>query len=336
MALDLGIAQWVFDHQQAAGSGTNTLAGTPIHYVPLKAPVRSRGVLALLPSNPRMIFVPEQQRLLETFASQIALALERVHFVEVAQQALVKIESEQLRNSLLTAISHDLRTPLTAIVGLSSTLATSGGLPDPSRELAGALHDEARRMSNLVTNLLDMAKLQAGGVTLNRQWHVLEEIVGGTLRSIQPSLEQHEIKVFLDSSLPLIFVDSLLIERVLCNLVENAAKYTPAGSRIRIIAETTDGELNVTVADNGSGLPAKMLESVFDKFTRGEKESAKPGVGLGLAISRAIIEAHEGKIWAENGSDGGAKFIFTLPLLAPPPIGAPQEPDAEPIAQSDK
>ena len=329
MALDTAIAQWVFDHQQPAGFGTSTLSASPIYYLPLKAPIRPRGVLALAPSNPRLIFVPEQHRLLETFAAQIALALERVHFVEVAQGALLRIESERLRNSLLTAISHDLRTPLTALVGLASTLEADGNLPARSRELAEAIHEQAVRMANLVSNLLDMARFQAGEVQLNSQWHVLEEIVGSALRSLQHALVNHQVKVSLDPSLPLIYVDSVLIERVLCNLIENATKYTPAGSRIRIGAEIRDGEIRVTVTDNGPGLPPAMIETVFDKFTRGERESATPGVGLGLAICKAIVQAHRGRIWAENVSEGGARFTFALPLLEPPPIQEADEPAEE-------
>ncbi len=330
MALETAIAQWVFDHQQPAGLGTDTLSASPIYYLPLKAPVRPRGVLALAPGNRRLIFVPEQHRLLETFAAQIALALERVHFVEIAQGALLKIESEQLRNSLLTAISHDLRTPLTALVGLASTLETDGSLQERSRrELAEAVHEQALRMSHLVDNLLDMARLQAGEVQLNRQWQVLEEIVGSALRSLQHALVHHEVKVSLEHSLPLIYVDSVLIERVLCNLLENATKYTPPGSQIRVSAEARDDELRVAVADNGPGLPPTMIETVFDKFTRGEKESATPGVGLGLAICKAIVQAHRGRIWAENISEGGARFTFTVPLLDPPPIQDASEPVEE-------
>lgn len=326
IVLDAAIAQWVFDHQQAAGFGTNTLAGSPTYYIPLKAPIRTRGVLALAPSNPRLVFVPEQHRLLETFAAQVALALERVHFVEVAQGALLKIESERLRNSLLSAISHDLRTPLTALVGLASTLAADGNLPERSRrELAEAMHEQAVRMSNLVNNLLDMARLQSGDVQINRQWHVLEEIVGSALRSLRHTIANHVIKVSLETSLPLIYVDSVLIERVLCNLIENATKYTPPGSQIRIGAETLDRELWVTVTDNGPGLPPDIIETVFDKFTRGQKESATPGVGLGLAICKAIVQAHRGRIWAENTDEGGARFTFTLPLLDAPPVQEPDE-----------
>lgn len=319
--IDTAVAQWVYDHQQSAGYGTNTLAGNPFYYLPLKAPTRAQGVLALAPTNSRLIFVPEQHRLLETFASQVALALERVHFVQIARDALMKIETEEFRNSLLSAISHDLRTPLTALVSLASTLATTAELSEQNRrELAQAAAEQAMHMSSLVTNLLDMARLQSEGVHLNRQWHVLEEIVGGALRALDKSLSGHTIQVSLDDALPLIYIDGVLIERVLYNLTENAVKYTPRGSTIRITGKVQNGELTVTVDDNGPGLPSDMLESVFEKFTRGSRESSLTGVGLGLAICKAIVQAHQGRIMAQNRPQGGARFTFTIPLVEPPAV----------------
>ncbi len=321
MVLDGAIAQWVFDHQQAAGFGTDTLSGSPTYYLPLKAPVRTRGVLALAPSNPQLIFVPEQHRLLETFAAQIGLGLERVHFVEVAQDATVRIESERLRNSLLSAISHDLRTPLTALVGLSSTLAGDRNLPEHSRrELAAAVHEEAMRMSGLVNNLLDMARLQAGNVRLNQQWQPLEEVVGSALKAREQFLSGHQVRVALPDDLPLVEFDAVLIERVLCNLIENAAKYTPQGSEIKIAAGTNGSEIQISVTDNGPGMLPGDEEAVFEKFTRGQRESTTLGVGLGLAICRAIVDAHKGRIWAENIATGGARFVFTIPLSSPPTL----------------
>jgi two-component system sensor histidine kinase KdpD len=323
--VDASIAQWVFDNGQPAGLGTNTLAGALVHYLPLKAPMRTRGVLAVRPGRTEALFLPEQYRLLETFAAQIALALERVHYVEIAQQALVRIESERLRNSLLGALSHDLRTPLTALVGLADTLKMALPSGDQrERELAVAIRDEALRMNDLVNNLLDMARLQSGEVHLNRQWQPLEEVIGTALRARQAALTGHRVRTLLPAHLPLVEIDSVLIERVLCNLLENTAKYTPAGSDISIRAAATGAVMEVAIADNGPGIPPEKVETIFDKFTRGERESAIPGVGLGLAICRAIIEAHGGKIWAENPAGGGARFIFTLPLGTPPP-----EPDFE-------
>ncbi|AKM32444.1 two-component system sensor histidine kinase KdbD [Pandoraea faecigallinarum] len=319
--IDTDVAQWVYDRQQAAGRGTPTLPGSDAHYLPLRAPMRTRGVLVVAPeADVGAIATPEQQRLLDTFAAQIALALERVHYVEIAQDALVTMESERLRNSLLSAISHDLRTPLTSIVGFASMLSRNAQAPGALRtDLVEAIHEEAQRMTGLVTNLLDMAKLQAGGVQLNRQWQMLEEVVGTSLRACRRVLAGHEVTTRLPADLPLLRFDAVLLERLFTNLLENAAKYSPSGSHIEIAARVAGDDVEVSVSDDGPGLPTGMEGRIFEKFMRGEKESAKPGIGLGLAICRAIVQAHGGKIRATNGPDGrGARFIFTLPVQVPP------------------
>jgi two-component system sensor histidine kinase KdpD len=317
--LDLGVAQWVYDNQQRAGFSTNTLPASPLLYVPLQAPMRTRGVLAVGPMQKKQIFQPEQQQLLDTFASQIALALERIHYVEVAQDALISIEAERLRNSLLSAISHDLRTPLTAIMGLSSTLAEQSSISEATRnELIQGIHEEAQHMNSLIINLLDMAKLQSGKVVLNRQWQPIDEVIGSALRISSGLTANHHVRLEIAKSLPLLSFDAVLIERVLCNLIENAVKY--GHDQILISAEIVHGEFILSVIDNGPGLPEGLGEKIFDKFTRGEKESSTYGVGLGLAICKAIIEAHQGKIWATNLPMQGAKISFTLPLGTPPDI----------------
>jgi len=317
--VDIGIAQWAFDKGQPAGFGTDTLPGSEVLYVPLRAPTQARGVLAVKARNRRLLRIPEQRQLLDTFAALIAIALERVHYVEVAQDALVRMESERLRNSLLAALSHDLRTPLTVLVGLAESLTlTKPPLSPAQLESAGAIQDEARRMSTLVSNLLDMARIESGEVKLNLQWQPLEEVVGSALNATQGMLKQHVVEVHVPRNLPLVRIDALLIERVLVNLLENASKYTPPGSRIILAAEVIADQLSVSVADNGPGLPAGREEAVFQKFTRGERESATPGVGLGLTICRAIVESHQGKIVATHRPGGGARFTFTLPLGHPP------------------
>lgn len=319
--LDMGIAQWAFDRATPAGMGTDTLPASRLFYLPLVAPMRTRGVLAIQPGSRRWILIPEQRQHLDTFATLAAIALERVHYIEVAQDALVRMESERLRNSLLAAVSHDLRTPLTSVIGLSESLAMSKPpLSDAQRDLAQALRDEALRMHNLVTNLLDMARIESGGVNLNLEWHAIEEVVGSALRASQSLLAKHYVRVRLADGLPLVHFDAVLIERVLCNLVENAAKYTADGSTIIVAAEAANGLLKVTVSDNGPGLPPGREEAIFEKFTRGQREWAIPGMGLGLAICRAIVEVHGGTIRAEQSPDGGASFIFTLPLGTPPAI----------------
>ena len=326
---DASIAQWVYDHQEQAGLGTNTLPSGSILYLPLKAPMRTRGVLAVCPEQVQQLFLPEQQRLLDTCAAQIALAIERVHYVEVAQDALVSMESERLRNSLLSAISHDVRTPLTVIVGLAGTLQDPL-LPETTRrELVVAVHDEALRMNALITNLLDMARLQAGKVQLNKQWHVLEEMLGSALHGMEHSLRDHPVHLQLPADLPLLEVDAVLLERVLCNLLDNVCKYTAATTPIYVSAVVNGKEVWVKIADDGPGLPPGMEVQIFDKFTRGERESAKPGVGLGLSICRAIVEAHGGRIWAHNRAPHGAEFLFALPTGSPPPPPLPEAAPAE-------
>jgi two-component system sensor histidine kinase KdpD len=322
-SLDTGIAQWAYDHAEPAGLGTDTLPASRIFYLPLVAPMRTRGVLAIEPAQRRWILIPEQRQQLDAFAALAAIALERVHYIDVAQNALVSMESERLRNSLLAALSHDLRTPLTSLVGLSEALAGSRPALDAAQlDTARALHAEALRMSTLVTNLLDMARIQSGEVHLNLQWQPLEEVVGSALRASAAQLGAHRVGTRLPPDLPLLRYDAVLIERVLANLLENAAKYTPPGARIEIGAALHGAWINVMVYDDGPGLPAGREEALFEKFTRGERESAKPGVGLGLAICRAIVEAHGGRITAASGPGasplGGAAFTITLPLGTPP------------------
>ncbi|UUZ54752.1 hypothetical protein LP419_01530 [Massilia sp. H-1] len=229
------------------------------------------------------------------------------------------MESERLRNSLLSAVSHDIRTPLAAIVGLSSTLASGVALDAATgRELARAIQDDALRMNGLVTNLLDMARLQTGGVHLNREWQMIEEVVGSALAGSARAIGAMEVAVALPPDLPLVAFDAVLIERVLCNLLENAARYAAAGGWIGIDAQAEGGELRVAVEDRGPGLPPGAEEALFAKFVRGQAESSREGVGLGLAICRSVVDAHGGRIRAQAGSRGGARFVFTLPLGTPP------------------
>ena len=325
LSVDLGIAQWSMDKGLPAGFGTDTLPGSEVLYVPLRAPMKSHGVLAVKARNRRLLHIPEQRQLLDTFARLISIALERVHFVGVAQSAVIHMESERLRNSLLAALSHDLRTPLTAMVGLADSMSlTKPPLSVEQGEILAAITDEAARMSALVSNLLDMARIESGEVTLNLQWQPIEEVVGSALRAAGSLLATRPIEVQIPHDLPLVRFDAVLIERVLVNLLENAAKYTPQGSGICVAARVAEGRFEVTVADAGPGIPHGREEAVFQKFMRGERESALPGVGLGLAICRAIVRAHGGEIAAatpvQTGGYRGATITFWLPLGTPPPM----------------
>lgn len=317
---DASVADWAFRHAQAAGLATSTLSAQSWHYVPLKATMRVRGVLALQPARPRWLLIPEQLQQLDTLARQIAIALERVHYVDIAQQAVVEMESERLRNTLLAAISHDVRTPLTALIGLSESLQRSLPPLEPQQAgMAQAMTQQARQLSALVTNLLDMARLQNGAVSLQREWQSVEEVVGSAIRAAQPALDGRAVQTDIPPDLPLVEFDAVLMERVLVNLLENAAKYGAPPFEVRAIA--TPDRLVLTVRDHGPGLPPAMRgreAELFEKFTRGQSESATPGVGLGLAICKAIVDAHRGDIVAGNAPEGGAEFTMTLPRTSPP------------------
>jgi two-component system sensor histidine kinase KdpD len=305
------IAKLVHEREVSAGYNEGATVAAGVHYLPLRAPMRTRGVLVVAPAD------PEQEPLLQACAAQIALAVERVHYSEVAQKAMLDIESERLRNSLLSAMSHDVRTPLTAIVGLSSTLARGPVRDDGTvREISEAIRDEAIRMEALVTNLLDMARLHDGAVKLNRQWQLLEEVVGSALATLGGPLAGRTVTVSLPAALPLLEFDAVLLERVFCNLLDNAVKH--GGATLAISAQLHGDIVEVQVEDDGPGLAHGIEQSIFDKFARGEAASTRPGVGLGLAICKAIVEAHGGAIRAANRAQGGARFTFTLPRGVPP------------------
>jgi two-component system sensor histidine kinase KdpD len=324
-ALESALAQWVYDHGQAAGAGTSTLSNSPLLYLPLRAPMRVRGVLAVETLAGESLARPDARRQLEAYATLIAIALERLHYVEVAQQALINVESEKLRNSVLAAVSHDLRTPLTGLIGTAETLMrTAQPLPPDAQDAVARMRDQAQRMHALVVNLLDMARLQSREAPLRREWQSMEELVGAALASMREALARHPVTVASLSALPLVDCDGVLIERVLCNLLENAAKYAPPDTPLHIDAQVDGDVMRVSVTDHGPGVPAGSERRIFDKFTRGERESATPGVGLGLAVCDAIVGAHHGRIWVEAapGQPSGARFIFTLPLGTPPAVAA--------------
>ncbi len=315
-----GVAEWVRDHGQAAGLGTDTLPGAKGLYLPLKTSQGIVGVLGIYPQQTQRLLSPDQFHLLETFANQMSLAVERTRLAEETEQTRVQIEAERLRNSLLSSVSHDLRTPLSAITGAASTLIEKNDTLDPQDrlELAQMTYEEAGRLNRLVGNLLDMTRLESGGVQIDKEWQPLEEVIGTTLGRLGKQMDDHPLTIHLPPDLPLAPFDSMLIEQVLVNLVENAIKYTPPGSPVEIAASRREQEIVVEVADHGPGLRTGDEERVFDKFYRAQPASVR-GVGLGLTICRGIVQAHGGRIWAENRPEGGAVFRFTLPLESEPP-----------------
>ncbi len=324
-----GVVAWVWEHEQAAGLATDTLPSADALALPLRGPQGKVGVLGMQPTDPRRFVDPEQRRLLELFASQVAAAIERVQLAGDAQKKQLEIEAERLRSSLLSSVSHDLRTPLAVVTGAaSSLLEDEGTLPAHARrELLETIHEETLRLTRLVRNLLDMTRLASGALRVTKEWQPLEEIVGAALGRVEDRLGQREVKVDLPTGLPLVPIDAVLLEQVLINLLENAAKYTPQGSPIELVArasgEGKERVVTVDIADRGPGVPADELTRVFEKFFRLTREGKTGGAGLGLAICKGVVEAHGGRIWAENRDGGGARFRFTLPLEGDPPELAP-------------
>ncbi|QJT79839.1 two-component system sensor histidine kinase KdpD [Kosakonia sp. MUSA4] len=318
---DDAIARWSFDKGQPAGAGTDTLPGVPYQILPLKSDQKTHGLLIVEPANLRQLMIPEQQRLLETFTLLVASALERQALATSEEQARLASERESIRNSLLAALSHDLRTPLTVLFGqaeiLTLDLASEGSSHAPQ---ANEIRQHVLNTTRLVNNLLDMARIQSGGFNLKKEWLTLEEVVGSALRTLEPGLGGRHINLALPNPLMLVHVDGPLFERVLINLLENAVKYAGPRAEIGITAHDTPQQLMLDVWDNGPGIPAGQEQAIFDKFARGTKESAIPGVGLGLAICQAIVEVHGGTISARNRPQGGALFCVTLPRETPPQL----------------
>ncbi len=324
---DLGVAQWVFDNGERAGRGTDTLPSATSLFVPLRTRGAIVGILGVRPRQTDRASLPssDQIRLLETFAGQAALAEERIRAAHDAQQAKLQVEAERLRSSLLSAVSHDLRTPLAAIAGASSTLVDGAGLDaETQHELAESIFEESERLNRLVANLLDMTRLEAGALQVRKEWQVVEEVVGVVLNRLARRLAHYKVTTNLPHDLPLVPFDPLLIQQVLTNLLENAMKSTPPGGDISISAEVKDDDVQINVADRGLGLAPGEEQHVFERFYRSLRSTNGSGVGLGLTICQGIVELHGGRIWAANRADGGARFSFTLPRGEAPPAVLPE------------
>jgi len=317
---EVGIAQWVFDHGQKAGKGAETLPGASALYLPLKGSQRVLGVMAILPPGDELAASPEQLRLLEIFASQTGLAMERAGAAAAARDAEIRVETEQMRSSLLSAVSHDLRTPLASITGAATSLLEQERRLDAAtrRELLESITVEADRLSRLVNNLLQMTRLESGAVEVHKDWHPLEEILGAALTRLKRWLQDRPVITHLPEDLPLVAVDDVLLEQVFINLFENAVKYTPPASPLEIEARRDGTEVLVEVRDRGPGFEPGEDTRVFEKFYRGKAPGVR-GAGLGLAICRAIVAAHAGSIVAENRRGGGAVIRIRLPIGGTPP-----------------
>jgi two-component system sensor histidine kinase KdpD len=328
------IVQWVRSNQREAGLGTSTLPGGSTLYVPLRASGGVVGVLGLTPDQPQRFDQIEQRRRVDAFAAQMALALERAKLAEETDKARRDFEAEQLRSSLLSSVSHDLRTPLAVITGSASTLLQSApSMPEATRQdLLKTVLEEAERLNRLIRNLLDMTRLESGAVKVKKEWLPLEEVVGAALDRLDARLAGRDVHVELPRDLPLVPCDAVLIEQALINLLENAAKYS--AGRIDVTAAVREGEVVVSVADRGPGIPGGEETRVFEKFHRAAREGSTEGVGLGLTICRAIASAHGGRIWVQNRAGGGADFQFALPIEGKPKLPIAEPTVAEPEAGS--
>ena len=314
----------VFQQGNMAGPGMEDFPGLQTFYLPLVVSGDPVGVLAVQPKNPDRPLAQEQQHLLQALANQIGASLQNLQLSEEGQRARVQAETEHLRSALLSSVSHDLRTPLAVITGSASSLLDPEDhlSPEARRELAQDIYSQSERLNRLLSNLLEMTRLSAGKVELKKEFQPLEEVVGAALSRLEKKLEGREMGTDLPEDLPMVPLDSLPMEQVFINLLENALKYTPEDSPIGISAHVRGKFMKVTVSDSGPGLKKGDEERIFEKFYRGEAALSQGGVGLGLAICRAVVEAHGGRIWAENRPEGGASFCFTLPLAQEPVPGS--------------
>ena len=317
---DLAAAKWAFDNDRPAGRGADTLPGARRLFLPMRTGRGTIGVVGLDADKPGAILTPEQRRLLDALADQGALAIERVRLVEDLDRAERAAETDRLRQALLTSISHDLRTPLAAVLGSASTLRDldSALSPASKAELFATIVDEAERLNRFIVNLLDMTRLEAGAVAPNLAPQDVAEIVDTALRRMEKVLGGHAVAIDVAPDLPPLRLDAVLFEQALVNLLDNAAKYAPAGSTVRLRAWQHRGQVCLQVLDEGEGVPEADIERVFDKFYRARKgDHVRAGTGLGLAISRGFIEAMGGTVTAANRTDrSGAVFTLTLPIPA--------------------
>ena len=313
---ETSVLQWCFDNSQLAGRHTSTMPSATGLYFPMIATSGTLGVMGIASASLEREFSGDEIASLETCANLLASALERTNIADMAEQSKVDVEREKLRTMLLSSVSHDLRTPLASITGASSTIvADIDQMPrETIRDLSRSINMEAERLSHIVTNLLEVTRLESGTVQLNKQPYFIEELIGSALERLELILSKHTVIPKSDEGLPFVLADGVLIEQVLVNLLENAAHYTPVGSAITISAIRKGTTVLISVVDDGPGIPIGNEKKIFDKFYSISHNNVQKGTGLGLAICASILKVHEGEIWAENQPQGGAGFYFTLPV----------------------
>ncbi len=317
---ELELANWSFNHRLESGRGTGTRAEARVRFIPLQSAQGMLGVMGVAPAEQQKQLTSEQRQLLEGIASLAALGIERARFVEQAGRAEMLQATERLQTALLNSVSHDLRTPLAAIAGVLSTLKEFES--DPSQqaldqatrqELIDTAWDEVERLNRFVGNLLEMTRLESGALRLRKEVVEVQDLIGSVAQQMGDRLKEHQLRLDLFAELPPVRIDFMLFSQVLINLLDNAVKYSPAGTLIEVAARQQGGIVEITVLDRGAGIPDQDLTQVFDKFYRVQRPTGISGTGLGLAISKGIVEAHGGHIWAENRQGGGAALRLTLP-----------------------
>ena len=317
---DLAAANWAWENNRSAGRGSDTLPGAKRLFMPMRTGRGAIGVVGIDRDKPGPLLTPDERRLLDALIDQSALAIERVHLVEDMDRVKRTVETDRLRSALLTSISHDLKTPLAAVLGSASTLRDlAGKLTEAEKaDLLATIVDESERLNRFIANLLDMTKLESGAIVPNTAPHDLREIVGSALRRANKILARHHVELELATDLPMIELDAVLFEQVLFNILDNAAKYAPVGTTIRIQSWRDTDSVCLRILDEGEGIPPADLEHIFDKFYRVQKgDQVRAGTGLGLAISRGFVEAMHGTIIAANRTDRtGAVFTIRLPVPA--------------------
>jgi two-component system sensor histidine kinase KdpD len=315
---DVAAAKWVWEHATPAGRGADTLPGGQWLFLPMRTGRGTVGVVGLNRERPGVLLTPDQRRLFDALADQAALAIERINLAHDIDRNRLSAETERLRSALLTSISHDLRTPLASIQGSASSLKTYGTTLDDAakQELLGSILEEAERLNRFIANLLDMTRLESGAVAPKLELIDLSDVIGSALRRASKVLAQHEVELSLAAGLPMLKLDPVLFEQALFNLLDNAAKYSPPGSKVTVKGEMAGGRIHLSVSDDGDGIPPHDLERIFDKFYRVQASDHKrAGTGLGLAISRGFIESMGGTLNAANRADSrGAVFSITLPV----------------------
>jgi two-component system, OmpR family, sensor histidine kinase KdpD len=323
---DLAAARWCFERIQATGRGADTLPGAKRRFMPLRTGRGAVGVVGIDSDKPGLLLTPEESRLLDALSDQAALAIDRVNLAQDIDRARLAAETDRLRAALLTSISHDLRTPLASILGSASSLVTHGQEFDATVQasLMRTILEEAERLNRFIGNLLDMTRLESGPLTPQTGPADLSDIVGATLQRADKILKSHPVAIDLESGLPLLDLDMVLMEQVLFNLFDNAAKYAPPGSCVMVMARLEDGSVAIRVLDEGEGIPEADIDRIFDKFYRVRRsDRQRAGTGLGLAICRGFVEAMGGSITAANRiGRPGAVFTIRLPVPVTPRLSA--------------